>query len=97
MGKITLEGGEEVLVEGGSMVSMSDGIKLETGATGGLWRSLGRSLFGGETFFQNTCQVPPGGGPAGRPARPGPEARQHDGPVRLLRSLGSRARETFTL
>ncbi len=46
LAKIDLEGGEEVRVEGGSMVSMSDGIDLETGATGGLWRSLGRSLFG---------------------------------------------------
>lgn len=72
MGKITLEGGEDILVEGGSMVSMSDGIKLETGATGGLWRSLGRSLFGGETFFQNTCQAPPGGGTVWvSPALPG--------------------------
>jgi uncharacterized protein (TIGR00266 family) len=62
LGKITLEGGEEVRVEGGSMVSMSQGVRLETGATGGLFRSLGRSLFGGETFFQNTIQAPRGGG-----------------------------------
>jgi uncharacterized protein (TIGR00266 family) len=62
LGKITLEGGEEVCVEGGSMVSMSQGVTLETGATGGLWRSLGRSLFGGETFFQNVFQAPAGGG-----------------------------------
>jgi uncharacterized protein (TIGR00266 family) len=72
LGKITLEGGEEVLVEGGSMVSMSDGIDLETGATGGLWRSLSRSLFGGETFFQNTCRAPSGGGAVWvAPALPG--------------------------
>jgi uncharacterized protein (TIGR00266 family) len=51
---------------------MSDGIKLETGATGGLWRSLGRSLFGGETFFQNTCKAPAGGGTVWvAPALPG--------------------------
>jgi uncharacterized protein (TIGR00266 family) len=62
LGKITLEGGEEVRVEGGSMVSMSQGMELQTGATGGLWRSLGRSLFGGETFFQNTYRAPSGGG-----------------------------------
>jgi uncharacterized protein (TIGR00266 family) len=62
LGKISLEGGEEVRVEGGSMVSMSAGVELETGATGGIWRSLGRSLFGGETFFQNTYLAPPGGG-----------------------------------
>lgn len=62
LGKIKLEGGEQVRVEGGSMVSMSQGVKLETGATGGLWRSLSRSLFGGETFFQNTFEAPAGGG-----------------------------------
>jgi uncharacterized protein (TIGR00266 family) len=72
LGKITLEGGEEVRVEGGSMVSMSDSIDLETGATGGLWRSLGRSLFGGETFFQNTFRAPSGGGTVWvSPALPG--------------------------
>jgi uncharacterized protein (TIGR00266 family) len=72
LAKIALEGGEEVRVEGGSMVSMSYGIQLETGATGGLWRSLGRSLFGGETFFQNTCQAPSGGGTVWvAPALPG--------------------------
>ena len=62
LGKISLEGGEEVRVEGGSMVSMSTGVQLETGATGGIWRSLGRSLFGGETFFQNVFRAPAGGG-----------------------------------
>jgi uncharacterized protein (TIGR00266 family) len=72
LAKIALEGGEEVRVEGGSMVSMSHGISLETGATGGLWRSLGRSLFGGETFFQNTCRAPSGGGTVWvSPALPG--------------------------
>lgn len=72
LGKITLEGGEEVCVEGGSMVSMSQGVRLETGATGGLWASLGRSLFGGETFFQNTYQAPAGGGTVWvSPALPG--------------------------
>jgi uncharacterized protein (TIGR00266 family) len=72
LAKINLEGGEEVRVEGGSMVSMSQGIRLETGATGGIWRSLGRSLFGGETFFQNTCLAPPGGGTVWvAPALPG--------------------------
>jgi uncharacterized protein (TIGR00266 family) len=72
LAKITLEGGEEVRVEGGSMVSMSHGIELETGATGGFWKSLGRTLFGGETFFQNTCRAPAGGGTVWvSPALPG--------------------------
>ena len=72
LGLLKLEGGEEVRVEGGSMVSMSDGVVLETEATGGLFQSLGRSLFGGESFFQNTFQAPAGGGQvAVAPALPG--------------------------
>jgi uncharacterized protein (TIGR00266 family) len=72
LGLLKLEGGEEVRVEGGSMVSMSAGVDLETEATGGLFASLGRSLFGGESFFQNTFQAPAGGGQvAVAPALPG--------------------------
>jgi uncharacterized protein (TIGR00266 family) len=62
LGFISLEGGEKVRVEGGSMVSMSDGVTVETSATGGLLSSLSRKMFGGESFFQNTYQAPPGGG-----------------------------------
>ena len=62
LGKISLAGDEKVRVEGGSMVAMSDGISMQTGATGGLWKSLTRSMFGGETFFQNTYQAPRDGG-----------------------------------
>jgi uncharacterized protein (TIGR00266 family) len=62
LGIITLGGNEEVRVEGGSMVAMSAGITLETGATGGLLKSLGRALLGGESFFQNTYRAPAGGG-----------------------------------
>ena len=46
LGVIRLGGGEEVRVEGGSMVGMSAGMTLETGATGGILRSLGRALLG---------------------------------------------------
>jgi uncharacterized protein (TIGR00266 family) len=62
MGAIKLAAGEQVRVEGGAMVGMSRGMTLETGATGGLFKSLGRSLFGGESFFQNTFKAPVGGG-----------------------------------
>jgi uncharacterized protein (TIGR00266 family) len=62
LGIITLGGNEEVRVEGGSMVAMSAGITLETGATGGFLKSLGRALLGGESFFQNTYRAPAGGG-----------------------------------
>jgi uncharacterized protein (TIGR00266 family) len=72
LGLLKLGGGEEVRVEGGSMVSMSSGVVLETEATGGLLQSLGRKLLGGESFFQNTFQAPAGGGQvAVSPALPG--------------------------
>ena len=59
---ISLDGGEEVRVEGGSLVSMSDGVIIETEATGGFLSSISRKMFGGESFFQNTFQAPSGGG-----------------------------------
>ena len=72
LGFLNLEGGEEVRVEGGSMVSMSDGVIIETEATGGLLSSISRKMFGGESFFQNTFQAPSGGGEISvAPALPG--------------------------
>jgi len=62
MGVVQLAGNEQVRVEGGSMVGMSQGMVMETAATGGFFKSLGRSVFGGESFFQNTYQAPPAGG-----------------------------------
>jgi uncharacterized protein (AIM24 family) len=62
MSFINLGGGEEVRVEGGSMVSMSNGVSIETDATGGLLSSISRKMFGGESFFHNTFQAPAGGG-----------------------------------
>ncbi len=62
LGVIKLAGGEQVLVEGGSMVAMSQGVTLETKATGGFLKSLSRSLLGGESFFQNTYRAPGEGG-----------------------------------
>lgn len=62
LGIIHLDGGEEVRVEAASMVSMTQGMTLETAATGGILRSLGRAVLGGESFFQNTYLAPPDGG-----------------------------------
>ena len=62
LGVIHLEGNEEVRVEAASMVSMSQGVTLETAATGGFLKSISRSLLGGESFFQNTYLAPPEGG-----------------------------------
>jgi uncharacterized protein (TIGR00266 family) len=72
LGVIKLNGSEEVRVEGGSLVSMSTGVTLQTQATGGLFRSLGRALLGGESFFQNTYLAPGNGGEVTvAPALPG--------------------------
>ena len=53
---------EEIRVESGSMVSMTEGITLKTRAEGGLLRSLSRSLLGGESFFLSVFQAPDFGG-----------------------------------
>ena len=50
---VSLDNGEQMRAEGGAMLAMRD-VKVETGATGGLFKSLKRSLLGGESFFQNT-------------------------------------------
>jgi uncharacterized protein (TIGR00266 family) len=69
---LRLAPGEEVRVEGGSMVGMSAGVTLETKATGGVLKSLARSVLGGESFFQNTYKAPAGGGEVSvAPALPG--------------------------
>lgn len=72
LGVIRLAGGEQIRVEGGAMVSMTPGITLETAATGGIFKSLGRALLGGESFFQNTYTAPATGGEISvAPALPG--------------------------
>jgi uncharacterized protein (TIGR00266 family) len=53
---------EELRVESGSMVSMTEGITLQTRAEGGLLRSLSRSLLGSESFFLNVFKAPDFGG-----------------------------------
>jgi uncharacterized protein (TIGR00266 family) len=50
---VSLQSGEQLRAEGGAMVAMRD-VQIETGATGGLFKSLKRSILGGESFFQNT-------------------------------------------
>jgi uncharacterized protein (TIGR00266 family) len=62
LGVLKLLPNEEVRVEGGAMVSMSHGITLQTKATGGILKSLARSMLGGESFFQNTFLAPGSGG-----------------------------------
>ncbi|WP_224332935.1 TIGR00266 family protein [Haloprofundus halobius] len=68
---LSLEPGEAVRTEAGSMVSYSDGIDVETGASGGLVGSLKRSLLGGESFFQNTFTAREAGAVTLAPPLPG--------------------------
>lgn len=51
---VRLERGERVRAEAGAMVSMSEGIRMETKMQGGLFGALKRSVLGGESFFINT-------------------------------------------
>jgi uncharacterized protein (TIGR00266 family) len=44
---------ERIRAEAGAMVSMSSDVAIETKAEGGLLKSLGRAVLGGESFFQN--------------------------------------------
>ncbi|MDY6874343.1 MAG: TIGR00266 family protein [Chloroflexota bacterium] len=72
LGVVSLEPNEELQVEGGSMVSMSSDVSIKTQARGGLFKSLGRSLLGGESFFQNVYRGGPNGGEVTvAPALPG--------------------------
>lgn len=48
----TLNAGEKMITESGSMCWMDDGITMETSTNGGFSKGLGR-LFSGENFFQN--------------------------------------------
>jgi len=59
---VKLAPNEEIRLEAGAMVSMSQGITIETRAAGGFLKSLGRSMLGGESFFQNYFKAPAGGG-----------------------------------
>jgi uncharacterized protein (TIGR00266 family) len=43
--------GEKLFGEAGSMVYMSEGIKMEATARGGIMKGLGRKIFLGESFF----------------------------------------------
>ncbi|PKN95530.1 MAG: TIGR00266 family protein [Chloroflexi bacterium HGW-Chloroflexi-6] len=59
---VKLSPNERIRAEAGAMVSMSASVNIETKAEGGLFKSLGRALLGGESFFQNFFQAGPEGG-----------------------------------
>jgi uncharacterized protein (TIGR00266 family) len=51
---LSLDAGETIRAEAGAMVSYAGDVDVETGAEGGLLKSLSRSVFGGESFFMNS-------------------------------------------
>ena len=53
---------ERIRAETGAMVSFSEGIDIETKMEGGLFKSLGRAMLGGESMFQNFWKAGPQGG-----------------------------------
>jgi uncharacterized protein (TIGR00266 family) len=62
LAEVKLAPNEKIRAESGAMVSMSSGIEIQTKAAGGILKSLGRSLMGGESFFQNFFQATGQGG-----------------------------------
>lgn len=59
--RVTLDQGDSVRSEAGAMLSMSTTVQIETSASGGLMKSLKRSVLGSESFFMNTFTA--AGGP----------------------------------
>jgi uncharacterized protein (TIGR00266 family) len=53
---------EKIRAESGAMVSFSPDVDIETKMEGGLLKSLGRAVLGGESFFQNFWKAGPQGG-----------------------------------
>jgi len=51
---VTLAKNERLQTEAGAMVGMTPNMDMATQAKGGVKHSLGRSIFGGESFFLNT-------------------------------------------
>ncbi len=54
LARVTMDQGDQLRAEAGAMVSMNGNVRIETQATGGLLKSLKRSVLGGESFFMNT-------------------------------------------
>jgi uncharacterized protein (TIGR00266 family) len=87
---VKLSPNERIRAEAGAMVSMSASLSLETKAEGGIFKSLGRALLGGESFFQNFFQAGPEGGEITlAPELPGDIAVVEVGEKRLFIQAGS--------
>ncbi|MBN2187625.1 MAG: TIGR00266 family protein [Dehalococcoidia bacterium] len=57
LARVRLNAGEAITAEAGAMVSMSEGITIETSVKGGFLAGLKRSFLGGESFFMNTFKA----------------------------------------
>ena len=68
---VDLDAGEGVQAEGGALVSHSEGVEIDTAATGGVLSSVKRSMLGGESMFMNTFSAPNGGQVTLAPPLPG--------------------------
>jgi uncharacterized protein (TIGR00266 family) len=51
---LSLAQGEKIQAESGAMVSMTEGVDMQTSTKGGLMKGLKRSVLGGESLFINT-------------------------------------------
>ena len=87
LARIRMNQREQIQAEAGAMVSMSDTIKIETSARGGLFGGLRRSVLGGESFFVNTFTAEQPGEVTVAPALPGDiEAMELQGETLLVQS-----------
>lgn len=59
---VTLGPAERIKADGGAMMSMSADMSIETKAQGGMFKSMKRSMLGGESFFLNTFEAGGAGG-----------------------------------
>ena len=87
LARINLGQREQLQAESGAMVSMSDGINMETGTRGGIFGGLRRSVLGGESFFVNTFTAQQPGEVTIAPPMPGDiEALELQGETLLVQS-----------
>ena len=84
--EVQLQPGEEVVTEAGAMIWMSDNIRVQTSARGGVLAAVKRKALTGESFFQNTYRSEGGPGLIGlAPGQPGNiVAHEMDGGELLL-------------
>ncbi|WEL21306.1 TIGR00266 family protein [Halorhabdus sp. BNX81] len=86
---VDLDQSEAIQAEAGAMVSHTDGIVIETEATGGIVDSLKRTAFGGESFFMNTFRADRPGHVTLAPPLPGDVIGKELTDDRLLVQSGS--------